>query len=228
MFAVTWILAAAVVAPAGGTDPSNQPSATSTVGQPIIWTNGLAAQAGHPTGIKLVTDDPLSRSLAISRLEGFTNILIEEWPGETDTNATRSFSVTAPAAVKRPAVRASSFGFGGTVPIPNGVTQVNFNFDKGFDFRVARCRVGLHEVRLSFSNGVVKRTSLLFVGRTNFRTPLSVEGVEVSGVLLIFAFVSVGRLLWLGLSKKHVEPAAPPNGGQGTDLVGSGIPERPP
>ena len=221
MFVVTCILAT-FVASAGDADPAKHPSATNTFGQPIVWTNGLADQPGEAEEIKLATDDPLSRSPAISGLLAFTNILFEEWPHETDTHATRRFSVTAPVAVKRPAVRANSFWFGTPVPLSNRVTQVTINLDKGFRLRVAGCWVGLHEVRLTFTNGVVKRTSLLYAGRTTFRTPLSVEGVEVSGVLLIFAFLSVTGLLWHASSRKHVEPSAPPNRGPAERLENSG------
>src|SRR5206468_11161863 len=121
--------------------PANHSTATNTVGQPIVCANGIPDQPGEAVQIKRATDDPLSRSPAISGLQAFTNILFEEWPHETDTNAMRRFNVTAPVAVKRPAVRANSFGFGTPVPLSNRVTQVTINLDKGFRLRVAGCWV---------------------------------------------------------------------------------------
>src|SRR5262249_20821089 len=102
----------------------------------------------------------------------------------------------------------------GRIPLPNGISNVTVNLDKGFSCRVAGYRVGLEELRLTFTNNIVKRNSLLFVGQTTLRTPLPVERVEMAGgVLLILAFLGVTGLLWQGLSKRHLEPDAPPNGG---------------
>jgi hypothetical protein len=130
-------------------------------------------------------------------------------------------------ATSKSSARSSSiFGFGGRVPLPNGISNVTFDSNKGFSCRVAGCRVGLHEIRLTFTNNVVRRTSLLFVGRTSLRTPLSVEVVEFSGgVLLIFAFLGVTGLLWHGLSTRHFEPDAPPSGSPPLSSANS---ERPP
>jgi hypothetical protein len=112
------------------------------------------------------------------------------------------------------APRSSSFGLGGRIPLPEGISAVTVNSDKGFRWRLAGYRVGLEELRLTFTNNVVRRNSLLFVGQTSLRTPLPVEGVEMAGgVFLILAFLVVSGLVWQGLSRRHLEPDAPPNDG---------------
>ena len=108
---------------------------------------------------------------------------------------------------------ASGFEFGNGVPMTNGLIQVTYNLDKGFRSRVAGCRIGMLEVRLTYANNVVKRTSMFYIGSHMLRTPLSVEALGIStGAILIFIFLgAAGLLTWRGLSKKPVEPAADPS-----------------
>jgi hypothetical protein len=109
---------------------------------------------------------------------------------------------------RRSTVSASSFGFGSGVPITNAIQEVNFNTDKGFRLQAAGSAVGLVEVRVTFTNNTIKRTSLLYAGPIALRTPMTVETVETAGALfLVFALLSLAILIFRWLA----EPRAAPN-----------------
>ncbi len=113
----------------------------------------------------------------------------------------------------------TTIGFGTGVPITNGIKDVNFNFDKGFRFQVAGCKVGLLELRLGLTNSTTKRISVMYVGSTALRTPLTVEAAEISCALLVaLALATTATLLWRTLG------AGPPE----SDTSPSGHPVRPP
>ena len=93
----------------------------------------------------------------------------------------------------------------------SGLTQVNYNLDKGFRCTVAGCRMGVLEVRLTYTNNIPKRTSMLYVGSHALRTPLSVEALALSaGVIAVLLFVAIaGLFTWNGFSKKQAGIQAP-------------------
>jgi hypothetical protein len=85
---------------------------------------------------------------------------------------------------------------GNGVALTNGVTAANFNSDKSFSIRlVPRFRITVMEIQLTFTNGIVKRQTMIFTGGHALRTPVPIETVKTLGVICLIvlfgAFVAV-------------------------------------
>jgi hypothetical protein len=86
--------------------------------------------------------------------------------------------------------RADGFEVGNGVAISNGMASVVFNLDKGARFSVIpNFPIGLLEIQVSYTDGTLKRTSMLYAGNLSLKTPMTVEMTEVVGVSLLLAIV---------------------------------------
>jgi len=111
-----------------------------------------------------------------------------------------------------PRASGSGFELGSGVQITNGISRVTFNLDKGFRVRPAGRQVGLIEIQLTYTNGVTKRTSLISAGSLQMKAPLTVEMVEILGVVLLLLLLAATALLISSASRiGHTELNAKSN-----------------
>ena len=76
------------------------------------------------------------------------------------------------------------------IALTNGVTSINFNVDKSFTIRlVPRSPITVMEIKLTFTNGVVKRQTMIFSGSHAIRTPLSIGSVKALGIICLVALL---------------------------------------
>jgi hypothetical protein len=105
----------------------------------------------------------------------------------------RSFIATATLLITAYSLHAefAGFEFGSGIKITNGIAAVNFNADKGGRVSVVPgLPVGLVEIRVTFTNGTTKRTSLLYAGTHALKAPMTVEMVETLGAFSLLALLA--------------------------------------
>ena len=97
----------------------------------------------------------------------------------------------------------SGFQVDSGVQITNGISRVAFNLDKGFRSRFAGCPIGLSELQVTYTTGVMKRTSLMHAGSLQVKVPLTVELVEILGSILALAVLAAIALLISSAFRSH-------------------------
>ena len=123
----------------------------------------------------------------------------------------------------------AGFEVGNGVACTGEVARVTFNLNKRYSVRaLPNMRLGLLEVRLTLTNGITKRTTMLFAGKHALRAPLPVEMVEIIGTICVAVFLGALVALISSALRQRAELVAAQNCGPAGSLERTGAGEGPP
>jgi hypothetical protein len=127
--------------------------------------------------------------------------------------------------------RAGFAGFeaGNGVALTGGIVRVNFMANKQRNIIVPPgIRLGLMEIQLTYTDGRIKRQTMMFAGKYCLKAPLPIEWVEILGSLILLALLcGIMVVLNSAFRLRHAEPDVPANNGPGSgsgDLKTAGAP----